>query len=56
MSKRTVSLLASLLAAALVLGACTSDDEGTPSAAKQDEHEPKIAVTPTCAQGAIPRP
>jgi len=46
MSKRTVSLLASLLAAALVLGACTSDDEGTPTAEKPDKHEPKIAVTP----------
>ena len=44
MTKRTMSLLACWLAAAMVLGACTSDDEGSPQAAEQQE--PKIATTP----------
>jgi len=44
MTKRTMSLLACWLAAAMVLSACTSDDEGSPQAAKQDE--PKITSTP----------
>jgi lipoprotein-anchoring transpeptidase ErfK/SrfK len=44
MTKRTKSLLTCWLAAALVLGACTSDDEGSPQAAGRAE--PKITSTP----------
>jgi lipoprotein-anchoring transpeptidase ErfK/SrfK len=44
MTKRTMSLLACWLAAAMVLSACTSDDEGSPQAAQQGE--PKITSTP----------
>lgn len=47
--RRSPLLLACLLAVAMVLGACTSSDEGSPVPEGGQEHQPKIVVKPADA-------